>query len=499
MSQPESIFPESDVSRDHPESEHWIWVGPKQAPIARPFVEYMTQHWADSPVVEEPHPSVEYTAARRQAAQARFPDRTLVVPTGEPKVRANDQEYNFRPASDFFWLTSCDDPNTVLVIHPEGHEKVATLYLEDRRDKSTHKFFTDARYGEMWVGPRRGMGEAERRWAIPTKSIEFLEKDLIDSDLSKVLITRGYDHRIDVIVPVSDDDATLSSELAEMRLVKDEYEIARIQEAVDMTTLGFEDVVRALPSAVGKNERVIEGVFNLRARTAGNDVGYRTIAASGAHAPILHWTRNDGEVKSGDLLLLDAGVEGPDLYTSDITRTIPISGTFTPEQREIYDVVLAATNAGIAAIRPGAGGQDQHWAAMRVLAQGLYDLGIISVEPEVALATELPLYKRYIVCGTSHMLGIDVHDCTNARAVGPIAGPVHAVGHVLTVEPGLYFHPNDLTIPEKYRGIGVRIEEDVVVTEDGCRVMSSALPRDPDEIEEWMRGLFARPAPNLGL
>jgi Xaa-Pro aminopeptidase len=494
--QPDADFPAPDVSAEHPESKDWIWNGGR--PIGRPFADYMTKEWEEVPLVEPPHPAIEHTRRRRALLHSRFPDKALVIPAGGAKTRANDQEYNFRPGSEFFWLSACDDPDSVLVIHPDPSDAVATLYLNERFDFTTHRFFSDPLHGELWVGPRRSFEDAERRWGIVTAPLDELDKDLAAWGLERTVLRRGYDQRIDAKLPTSDDDALLTQTLSQLRLVKDEYEIARLQEAVDKTVLGFEDVVRALPSAVGQSERVIEGIFSLRARTAGNDTGYRTIAATGAHATILHWTRNDGEVRVGDLLLLDAGVEVVDLYTSDVTRTLPISGTFTPAQRQIYDIVYAATQAGIAAVRPGARGQDQHRAAVKVLAEGLFELGILDVGPEVSLRPELPLYARYIVCGTSHMLGLDVHDCTSARDTIFPEDPLE-VGNVLTVEPGLYFQPNDLTVPEQYRGIGIRIEEDVVVTPEGSRVMTAALPSDPDEIEAWMRELFSRPAPNLGL
>jgi Xaa-Pro aminopeptidase len=496
VSQPDAGYPAPDVSAEHPESEHWIWNGGR--PIGRLFADYMTKEWGQTTLVEQPHPALEHTRRRRALLHSHFPDKALVIPAGGAKTRANDQEYNFRPGSEFFWLSACDDPDSVIVIHPDPSDTVATLYLNDRFDFTTHRFFSNPLQGELWVGPRRSFEDAERRWGIATAPLDELDKDIAAWGRERTVIRRGYDHRIDERFPATDEDALLTQTLSQLRLVKDEYEIARLQEAVDKTVLGFEDVVRALPSAVGQSERVIEGIFSLRARTAGNDTGYRTIAAAGAHATILHWTRNDGEVRRGDLLLLDAGVEVLDLYTSDVTRTLPISGTFTPAQRQIYDIVYAATQAGISAVRPGARGQDQHRAAIRVLAEGLFDLGILDVGPEISLRPELPLYARYIVCGTSHMLGLDVHDCTSARDTIFPEDPLE-VGNVLTVEPGLYFQPNDLTVPEQYRGIGIRIEEDVVVTPEGSRVMTAALPSDPDEIETWMRELFSRPAPNLGL
>ncbi|HEV3212704.1 MAG TPA: aminopeptidase P family protein [Acidimicrobiales bacterium] len=499
MTPEDATYPEPDVSEEAPESEHWIWAGTHRPPLPRPFVEYMTRDWAERPRDEGPHPAVAHTARRRDAVRSRFEGKTLVVPSGGLKVRANDTDFRFRPGSDFFWLTACDDNDAVLVVHPAGHDPGATLYVEERRAAATHRFFSDARYGEVWVGPRRGLDDAARRWGVATAPRDRLEKDLVGLPPADVATLRGYDARVDGAVAANGDaDQELATVLSELRLVKDGYEVERLQEAVDMTIRGFEDVVRALPTAIGRTERVIEGVFNLRARYEGNDVGYGTIAAAGSHATILHWTRNDGVVRDGDLLLLDAGVEGHDLYTADVTRTLPVSGTFSRPQRAIYELVLAAQRAGIEAVRPGAEFLAPNDAAKRVLAQGLFDLGILDVGPDEALRTELPVHARYTLHGVSHMLGIDVHDCAHARERVYYKGALE-VGYVLTVEPGLYFQPDDLTVPEQYRGIGVRIEDDVVVTEDGCRVLSGALPRDPDEIETWMAGLLARPAPNLGL
>jgi Xaa-Pro aminopeptidase len=494
----DATYPEPDVSEELPESDHWIWAGAHRPPLPRPFVEYMTRDWTERHLNEPQHPAVGRTVSRRDAVRSRFEGKTLLVPSGGLKVRANDTDFRFRPGSDFFWLTACDDVDAVLVVHPDGHTPDAMLYVEERRDASSHRFFSDARYGEVWVGARRGLDEAARRWGIATAPRDQLEKDLVGLSPADLVVLRGYDDRVDLTVAANEADQELATALSELRLVKDDYEVDRLQEAVDMTIRGFEDVVRALPTAIGRTERVIEGVFNLRARYEGNDVGYNTIAAAGPNATILHWTRNDGVVREGDLLLMDAGVEGHDLYTADVTRTLPVSGRFTAPQRQIYELVLAAQQAGIDAVRPGVEFLEPNTAAKRVLAQGLCDLGILTVDPDEALRTELPLHARYTLHGVSHMLGIDVHDCAHARETFYFKG-VLEVGYVLTVEPGLYFQPDDLTVPEQYRGIGVRIEDDVLVVPDGCQVLSGALPRDPDEIEAWMAELLARPAPSLGL
>jgi Xaa-Pro aminopeptidase len=308
---------------------------------------------------------------------------------------------------------------------------------------------------------------------------------------------RGFDADVDALVKENSDDEELAVALSEQRLVKDDFEIAQLQLAIHYTVKGFEDVVRSLPTAVGRGERVIEGIFNLRARVEGNDVGYDTIAASGSHATTLHWTRNDGNVQEGDLLLLDAGVECHNLYTADVTRTMPINGSFSPAQRRIYELVLKAQKAGIAAVKPGASFMAANDAAMQVLAEGLYELGILSEEPQTALRKDRQLHRRYTLHGVSHMLGIDVHDCSNSRNEVYL-GELHE-GYVLTVEPGLYFQPNDLTVPVEYRGIGVRIEDDVLVTSTGAKNLSEALPREPQALEDWMTEIWSRGTPNLGL
>jgi Xaa-Pro aminopeptidase len=271
-----------------------------------------------------------------------------------------------------------------------------------------------------------------------------------------------------------------------MRLVKDEWEIEQLRRACAATAQGFEDVVRELAQAVATSERWIEGTFFRRARVEGNDVGYGSICAAGPHATTMHWVRNDGRVRPGELLLLDAGVETDTLYTADVTRTLPINGRFDDVQRTIYQAVLDAQEAGIAAVRPGAAFRDFHEAAQRLLAERLVEWGLLEGPAERAF--ELGLHRRYTLTGTGHMLGLDVHDCASAR-VEDYVDAVLVPGMVLTVEPGLYFQADDLTVPEEYRGIGVRIEDDLVVTSDGAQNLSAALPRTVAAIEEWMAGL----------
>ncbi len=491
-----SALPEPDVSEENPVSKYWIWAGSHRPPVPRSLADHMTHNWATTTPSEEVHPAATYCATRRARIAEEFSGRTIVVATGNYKVRANDTFYRFRAGTDFFYLTGCEEPDAVLVISPGADGPRSTLYIAHRRDQTTHEFFTDANYGELWVGARRGVVEAARYYEIHTAPLDDLERDLAELR-TEIVSVRGFDKKLDEFLEPNKDDQTLATALSELRLVKDEFEISQLQLAVDYTVKGFEDVVRALPAAEGRGERVIEGVFHLRARVEGNDVGYDTIAASGSNATVLHWMNNNGAVRRGDLLLLDAGVECHNLYTADVTRTMPINGTYSPAQRRVYELVRAAQQAGIDAVKPGASFNAPHEAAMRVITQGLCELGILKVEPEVALRLENQLHRRYTLHGTSHMLGLDVHDCEKAR--NEIRRGELKEGYVLTVEPGLYFQANDLTVPEEYRGIGVRIEDDVLVTATGSRNLSEALPRDPDEIEAWMARLWSEASPNLGL
>jgi len=269
-------------------------------------------------------------------------------------------------------------------------------------------------------------------------------------------------------------------------LIKDAYEIDQLQKSVDASIKGFEDVVRNFKKAVAtdRGERVVEGTFYARARLEGNGIGYNTIAAAGKHACHLHWERNDGPLNEGELLLLDAGVELDSFYTADVTRTLPINGKFTEAQRALYNLALKAQQAGIDTVKPGVTFAQINNACFEVLAKGIMEMGVLNCTLEEAMAPENTFYRRWTLHGVSHMLGLDVHDCAAARKeiyVGPVKP-----GMVLTVEPGFYIQPDDELFAPEFRGIGIRIEDDVLVTETGCINLSEALPRDPDEIESWM-------------
>ena len=463
--------------------------------VSAELAAWMTTGWADTERRDlKPIEQAEHTARRRAAISAAFPGERLVIPAGRLLTRSNDTEYPFRAATNYAYLTGDTSDGGCLVFTPNGEGHDVVLYLKPRSNRDNGEFWLGA-YGELWTGRRNSLAEAADLLGVDTADVTTLA-DTLSSGEAPVRLVRGHDAQIDALV---DDlradtdeesrtesarlDEELAVTLADHRLIKDEWEIAQLQLAVDATVRGFNDVVKALPQAKDTSERYVEGTFFLRARVEGNDVGYGTIAASGPNATTLHWTRNDGPVREGELLLLDAGVETTTLYTADVTRTMPVSGTFTDAQRRVYDLVYAAQEAGIAAVAPGRPFMDYHKAAQRVLAEGLIEWGLL--EGPLDRVLELGLQRRYSLHGTGHMLGMDVHDCAVSRQEVHLYGDLKP-GMVLTVEPGLYFQPDDLTVPEELRGIGVRIEDDVLVTEDGNRVMSDALPRTSADVEAWL-------------
>jgi Xaa-Pro aminopeptidase len=434
---------------------------------------------------------------RRERLSQRFPTELLIIPTGHRKVRANDTYYAFRPGTDFYYLTGVLEPDCVLVLVPKGQGHEHLLFVEPNPGKADATFFTDRNKGELWEGPRLGVPESAARYALSARPLSALPATLqaaSEAPGSKTRVLRGHSAASELLLRTerleqTRHDQELAVFLSEMRLLKDAVEVKALQSAMSATKRGFEDVIARLKTA--SNERELEGVFWTRARIEGNDVGYTSIVASGAHACTLHWKNNDGVIRKGDLLLLDAGIEGHSLYTADITRTLPISGTFSVEQRAIYEIVLAAQRAALALVKPGNDFMAPNQAAMAVLAAGLERLKILTVSAAEALRDDNQFYRRYSLHNVSHMLGLDVHDCAQARAQNYKYGKL-ASGMVLTVEPGLYFQTDDLTVPTKYRGIGVRIEDDVLVTAKGHRVLSSGLPSDPDEVEKWMKQIWKR-------
>jgi len=483
-----------------------------QRPTSAAFRGFISERWGGTNAPVPARADVApFAAARRERLSAQFPGERLVIPAGPLRTRSNDTDYRFRPHSAFAHLTGLgtdQEPDAVLVLHPvdRGHE--AVLYVRPMAGRDTEEFFADSRYGEFWVGARPSLDDLAE-----LTGLRVLPLDHLAGSLPKDVGVDGVQVRV---VPEADDAVTFEVELArgesdyteaeivesdealaeavsELRLVKDAWEVEQMRIAIAATAAGFERVIRELPRAVAhrRGERVIEAVFDGNAREEGNAVGYETIAASGEHATTLHWIRNDGEVHEGDVILLDAGVEADSLYTADITRSLPVSGEFTEVQRRIYQAVLDAADAAFAVARPGVKFRDVHAAAMEVIAARLEEWGLLPCTAAESLDAEGQFHRRWMVHGTSHHLGLDVHDCAQARREMYLDGVLEP-GMVFTIEPGLYFKSDDLAVPEEYRGIGIRIEDDVLVTAEGNENLSAALPRTPDDVEAWMARLQGR-------
>ena len=441
----------TDKDKEYEKMERESAPGPDQAmsdrvnnrslrPRSEAFKEFMTTGWDDNEPQIEPLESSKYTPARLEALGKAFLGERIVIPAGQPKVRNNDCDYAFRPDTTFSYYTGLGED------FEAGAVRVRVIREADPAITSMVEEIREA----------NGFADPDNNTAADDKLHEFA---------------------------------------AEARMCKDEYEVREMRKAVAATKHGFDNILRKIPSSLGKprSERMLEGAFNAISREEGNEVGYDTIIASGAHAPILHWMRNTGTVESGELLLIDAGVEVNSLYTADITRTFPTNGKFTDFQKKLYQAVLDSQQAGFEVAKPGATYSDIHHACMRVIAERLHDWGILPVDVEESLSPEGQQHRRWLACGVAHHLGLDVHDCAQARYESYQNAKIRP-GMIFTIEPGLYFREDDLLIPPEYRGIGIRIEDDVLMTEDGPEWISAGIPKQIDDVEAWMADMAAEGA-----
>ncbi len=447
-------------------------------PHSKQFLKFIGDNWADRdnsiPKQSEVAP---YAAKRRAAVAKAFMGKVILIAAGDLKQRSNDTDYRFRAHSAFSHLTGWGThtvPGSILVIDARKAAK-ATLFFRETAGRDTDEFFANPAIGEFWVGARPSLKQVSALLNIPTKSLSSFD-EFLKSVSKKDIVTLQ--------------DAALAEFVSELRLVKDAYEIKEMRKAVAASVEGFKAVVRNLDDAVKhpRGERVVETSFFAEARANGNELGYETIAASGEHACILHWIINDGKVRKGDLLLLDAGVEVDSLYTADVTRTLPVNGKFSPTQKMIYEAVREAADAAFKVAKPGVKFRDIHAAAIKVIAQKCGEWGLLPVSVEESLQPENQFHRRWMVHGTSHHLGMDVHDCAQARKEMYMDG-ILKEGMIFTIEPGLYFHKDDLLVPKAFRGIGVRIEDDVLVTKNGVENLTKALPRKADDVEKWISKL----------
>jgi Xaa-Pro aminopeptidase len=449
-----------------------------RTPNSPEFLAYIGSNWAEPngalPIL---HPAAPYAAARRKAVAEAFAEHVILIAAGPSQTRSNDTEYRYRPHAAFAHLTGWGSdtvPDSVLAIDTRGGNVQETLFFRETAGRDSEEFFANPAIGEFWVGARPGLAQVSALLGIATRSIRELDD----------FVSAAGEKSVDLT------DAKLAEFVSELRLVKDAYEIAEMRKAVAASIQGFEEVAKSLKAAIKhpRGERIIETAFFAKARAEGNDLGYDTIAAAGSHACTLHWIVNNGPVKDGELILVDAGVEVDSLYTADITRTLPINGKFTEVQRDIYEAVREAADAVFAVAKPGLKFRDLHATAMKVIAAKTAQLGLLPVSAEESLEQDKQFHRRWMVHGTSHHLGIDVHDCAQARREMYLDSELKP-GMIFTIEPGLYFQPDDLLVPEELRGIGVRIEDDVLVTETGVENLSAALPRSADDIEAWLAKL----------
>jgi Xaa-Pro aminopeptidase len=409
-----------------------------------------------------------------------------IIPAAREATRSNDTQYRFRQDSDFYYLTGFEEPDAIAVIAPASPHKY-TLFVRPRDPEQ-----------EIWVGRRAGVEGAKSEFgaeeSFPVAEFETRLQDILDgaeklyyrlgaySDLDDAIIKKIASMRALNRKPIHPpstivDPATI---VHEMRVLKSTEEIELMQRAADIAAEAHVEAMKAVRPGMKEYEveALIEQIFR-RAGAAGPS--YTSIVGAGANATVLHYINNDGELRDGELLLVDAGAEYKG-YASDITRTFPINGRYSKAQREIYDLVLETQMACVEMVRPGVTHDEIKSHSVEMLTAGMVKLGLLKGEPAELIKEEK--YKQFYMHGLGHMLGIDVHDVglyyhdQESRAL--------EAGVVMTVEPGIYIAPDTKDIPEQYLGIGVRIEDDVLCTANGPRVLTTGVPKDASEIEALM-------------
>ena len=414
------------------------------------------------------------------------PKSVAIIPGARETTRSNDTHYRFRQDSDFFYLTGFEEPEAIAVVRPSAEAKY-TLFVRPRDPER-----------EIWDGRRAGVEGAKSEFgaheAFPIaefndKLREILDgadilyyrlganRELEDTIVGEINAMLGWNRK-----PVHPPQTIVhpGSIVHEMRVIKSPEEIELMQTAADIAAEAHCEAMKAARPGMQEYqvEALIEQIFRQRGSAA---PAYTSIVGAGANATVLHYINNDGELRDGDLLLVDAGAEYKG-YASDITRTFPINGRYTQPQREIYDLVLKAQMSCVEMVRPGVTHEQLKQHSIEVLTEGLVELGLLQGNPEELMKEKK--HEQFYMHGLGHMLGIDVHDVGRyyfdgqSRALEP--------GVVMTVEPGLYISPDTIGVAEKYLGIGVRIEDDVLCTENGPKVLTSKVPKHADEIEALM-------------
>lgn len=433
--------------------------------------------------------SPEVYAARRDAFMRQMGTGVAIFPAAPASIRSHDTEYRYRQDNDFYYLTGFPEPEALCLLSPQ-HEKERFVLFVRPRDKDK----------EVWTGKRFGVeGATERFGADAAYTIDKIDEILPQhlSQAEKVYFSFQREERLNTKIfdlmnqsrlqrqrsgkgPVSLIDP--GETLHEMRLFKSEGELGLMQRAIAASTAAHHAAL--MQTRPGMYEYEIEALLEFHFRRLGAaGPAYPSIVASGANATILHYISNDCQMKDGDLLLIDAAAEFG-CYCSDITRTFPIGPRFSPVQREVYSLVLTAQKEAIAMTRPGVRFDDIHQRATEILVEGLKEFGLLSGETKEII--EKGDHRRFYMHRTSHWLGMDVHDVGKYK-IGE-ESRVLEPGMVLTVEPGLYIAEDAEGVDARYRGIGIRIEDDVLVTTEGHEVLTKAIPKEIDELEAIRRG-----------
>ena len=429
----------------------------------------------------------EFKNRRKRLMDMIGSDSIAILPTASISIRNRDVEFPFRPDSDFFYLTGYPEPEAVLVLIPDRQEGESILFCRERDERM-----------ETWHGRRSGLDGAVNTYSVddafPIEDMDDILPGLIEGH-ERIFYNMGSNQNFDqrvlgwinqirsknrtgAIAP--DEFISLNHFLHEMRLYKSSYEVKLMRRAAKISANAH---IRAMKSCKPdmyeyqlESELISEFIKNGARYTA-----YPPIVGSGQNACILHYTNNSDKMIDGDLLLIDSGAEYQ-CYASDITRTFPVNGKFSSAQRDIYNLVLSAQAAAINEIKPGNHWNDPHDAAVRVLTEGLVNLEILKGDPEELIKNKD--YTKYYMHRTGHWLGMDVHDVGDYKLDGEWR--MLEAGMVMTVEPGLYLSANSKGLSEYWQNIGVRIEDDVLVTKDGYDILSKDAPKTIDEIEELM-------------
>ena len=427
-------------------------------------------------------------AARRRRLADTLGEAVAVVPTAPERVRNRDSHYPYRFDSHFYYLTGFAEPEAVLVLTKDK----SLLFCRERNEE--REIWDGFRYGPAAARERFGFDEAQSIGKLDEEMARLLENRPAlyypmgadaDWDARAMRWLNAVRARVRAGVAAPEQMHDVRAPIDDMRLVKDAHELGVMRRAARIAAAAHRRAMQR--TRPGRYEYEIEAELLHEFRRSGAQFpAYSPIVAGGPNACVLHYVANDAALRDGDLLLIDAGCE-LDGYASDLTRTYPVNGRFSAAQREVYDLVLAAQRAAMDEVRPGRAWNDPHDAAVKVLARGLLDLKLLAGSLEEALEKET--YKRFYMHRTGHWLGLDVHDAGDYKRAG--SWRALAPGMVLTVEPGLYIRAaND--VPERLRNIGIRIEDDVLVTDAGCEVLTAEAPKAAADVEALMRDARGR-------